>query len=53
MSSLIDHYQDYYGDPKLSDWRDLGARYKTENVINLWTLAGGNRGTSGRGDRLR
>ena len=40
MSSLTDHYRDYYGDARQSEWRDLSAKYKAANVINLWTMAG-------------
>jgi SAM-dependent methyltransferase len=40
MPNLTDHYRDYYGDANHSDWRDLGARYKAANIIDLWTQVG-------------
>ena len=42
--NLIDHYRNYYADRNNSDWRELSARYKAENIISLYTRSGGNSG---------
>lgn len=41
---LLEHYKDYYLDES-SEWRDLGARNKTENIRRLCARAGVTPGT--------
>jgi SAM-dependent methyltransferase len=36
MDDFALRYADYYGDPRLQEWRDLGARAKAANIIALW-----------------
>ena len=38
--NLRDHYKNYYTEQNGSDWRELSARYKAENIIKLYTSAG-------------
>jgi SAM-dependent methyltransferase len=41
MPDLIQHYSAYYGDAKLSQWRELGARDKSANIMGLWSHVNG------------
>ena len=34
-------YREYYNDPNISTWREIGARDKAKNVIRLWSKCGG------------
>jgi 2-polyprenyl-3-methyl-5-hydroxy-6-metoxy-1,4-benzoquinol methylase len=37
MTTAIQLYTDYYGDARLIEWRQLGAKDKAANVIRLWS----------------
>ena len=38
MNSRIKDYNNYYGDAKLAKWRELSARDKAANIIELWSV---------------
>ncbi len=36
QQTIIEHYADYYGDPELARWREVGAREKASHVEAAW-----------------